>query len=102
VAENLLDLGYFRLRLFHIFLSVLYVGDLQRLLRQRQFVAGALLRCRDVGARLLRQRGDAGVHGVVARGKLVEFFVLERRELCDRRCGFARGLLCGATVGLRV
>src|SRR5208282_6272264 len=61
-----------------------------------------LLRRSDVSARLLRQRGDAGVYGVVARGELVEFLVLQRCELCDGGHRLPCRLLCCAIVRLRV
>src|SRR6202041_853887 len=42
-AENFLDLGYIRFRLFHILLGVLNVTLLQRSLREHQFIACHLL-----------------------------------------------------------
>ena len=102
MAENLLDLVYFRFRLLHIFLRILHVSNLQRFLRQRQFIARTLLRGGDIGARLLRQRRDARVHFIVARLKLVEFLMLQGRELRDGCHGLARGLLGGAMIRLRV
>ena len=42
-ADKLFDLGYIRVRLFHIFLRVLHIAMLQRLLRERQFITRLLL-----------------------------------------------------------
>ena len=101
MSENLLDLGYIRVRLLHILLGVLNVALLQRSLREHQFIARHLLWHSDVHPRLLRQRRDARVHFIIARLKLVELLVLQSRELRDGCDCLPCGLLRRTMVRLR-